>query len=191
MSDYDHLDPYDDWPDDDPASTTRRQTAPAGGRVLWGRVAFYGVTLLLAFLLGRFTAPSDDAETVADLESDKADLEARIEQLEAEIEALEAGGVNDDGAAAPEAEAVSDDDADDVADEGGASDDDAGTPTDEEASPSPDEGTVHVVRDGEHLFGIAEAHYGDGERWRDIAEANGLSSEDVLIEGTELIIPPP
>ncbi len=34
--------------------------------------------------------------------------------------------------------------------------------------------TTHAVKDGELLFDIAKAQYGDGNQWKKIADANGL-----------------
>jgi len=49
--------------------------------------------------------------------------------------------------------------------------------------------TVHKVAVGEHLWAIAERHYGSGYNWVDIAKANNLSNPNRLLVGQELTIP--
>ena len=46
-----------------------------------------------------------------------------------------------------------------------------------------------VVEKGDNLWKIAEKQYGSGYNWVDIAEANNLTSPDMLNEGQELSIP--
>jgi nucleoid-associated protein YgaU len=48
-------------------------------------------------------------------------------------------------------------------------------PTDATAAPSGQEDpnkTIHIVQTGQHLYGLAEDYYGDGEQWSRIWEAN-------------------
>lgn len=47
----------------------------------------------------------------------------------------------------------------------------------------------HVVQEGETLWSIAEKYYQSGYNWVDIAEANNLSSANVIEQGQELTIP--
>ena len=48
---------------------------------------------------------------------------------------------------------------------------------------------VYVVRKGDTLWSIADAYYGDGQRWRDILEANpGLEPTKMRV-GQQLILP--
>ncbi|QBI21356.1 LysM peptidoglycan-binding domain-containing protein [Egibacter rhizosphaerae] len=198
MSDYDDPDLFED----DRGAPAR---APADGRILWGRVAVLAVVLILAFAVGRWSAPGDDTDRIAELEAENEALEEDIEQLEAEIDALEAGGTED----APADDEDGGDEAEDGADDGDEAtaaandgeDGDGGNDSSEEADDSEDqEGSdesddvtsgvsQHDVREGDHLYGLAENYYGDGERWRDIAEANDLTSEDVLRPGMTLEIP--
>src|SRR5690606_6118361 len=74
-----------------------------GGRVLWGRVAVFGVALLLALILGRCTAgggggvPEDEhrqvVERLSEAESTIANQEATIQQLQDNLqEVLGQGG---------------------------------------------------------------------------------------------------
>jgi Contractile injection system tube protein/LysM domain len=48
---------------------------------------------------------------------------------------------------------------------------------------------VHVVRDGDSLQSIAHRSYGDPNRWRMIAEANGIDNPLHLRRGTALDLP--
>ncbi|RMH58363.1 MAG: LysM peptidoglycan-binding domain-containing protein [Candidatus Hydrogenedentota bacterium] len=49
--------------------------------------------------------------------------------------------------------------------------------------------TTHIVSAGETLFSIALHYYGDGTRYRRIAEANGLKPPYVIHPGQKLLIP--
>lgn len=49
---------------------------------------------------------------------------------------------------------------------------------------------IHVVTEGETLWGISDYRYGDPTKWRTIASENGISNPRTLQPGTELIIPP-
>lgn len=60
----------------------------------------------------------------------------------------------------------------------------------------PEEGKVpeylpkeHTVQAGNHLWAIAEQHFGSGYNWVDIAEANDLVNPDYLEAGQKLKIP--
>jgi len=50
-------------------------------------------------------------------------------------------------------------------------------------------GKTYTVSKGDNLWKIAENAYGSGYNWVDIAEANELTSPDILNEGQELSIP--
>ena len=50
-------------------------------------------------------------------------------------------------------------------------------------------GKTYKVSSGDNLWKIAENAYGSGYNWVDIAEANNLTSPDMLNEGQELSIP--
>lgn len=58
------------------------------------------------------------------------------------------------------------------------------------AAPTHDD---HVMREGETLFQICAAHYGDGNAWKTVAEYNGLSERDAgrLKKGTNIRLPRP
>jgi nucleoid-associated protein YgaU len=47
----------------------------------------------------------------------------------------------------------------------------------------------YVVLPGDTLMGIAAAHFGDGNRWRLIADANGIEDPRSLVPGRTLAIP--
>lgn len=89
----------------------------------------------------------------------------------------EAGGSGDDDA---------DDDAVDAGDPAGedAGEDDADD--DDEPEEVPD---TYEVQGGDTLYSIAEEVYGDGSRWTEIAEANGIDEGSALSVGTVLEIP--
>jgi|SRR6478609_2552160 len=48
---------------------------------------------------------------------------------------------------------------------------------------------VHIVRDGDRIWDIAEDRYGDGKLWYIIADANSLVNPFELETNTSLIIP--
>ncbi len=61
-----------------------------------------------------------------------------------------------------------------------------------QATPAPTHDD-HVIREGETLFQICAAHYGDGNSWREVAQFNGLSERDAgrLRQGTHIRLPRP
>ena len=48
----------------------------------------------------------------------------------------------------------------------------------------------HTVKSGDTLWDLADKHYGDGSRWREIANANGVTNPRTLQIGKTLTIPP-
>jgi nucleoid-associated protein YgaU len=48
---------------------------------------------------------------------------------------------------------------------------------------------VHTVKRGENLWQIATQYFGDGFKWKDIADANNLDNTGDIEEGQKLIIP--
>lgn len=149
-----------------------------GGRVLWGRVAFFGVALLLSFLLGRGCAAGVPQ---ADYDASQARVEELAQekrQLEQELQALSDGaprppegeeeGEGEDGEEAEDAE-----------------------PTSDTTSASTEDGArIYTVQPRDNLRSIAERFYGDGNKHELISEANGIDSDNVLQVGQELEIPP-
>lgn len=49
--------------------------------------------------------------------------------------------------------------------------------------------TRHKVEDSDTLFDIAQAYYGDGNRYNEIAKANNNQNSNTLKIGQELQIP--
>lgn len=47
----------------------------------------------------------------------------------------------------------------------------------------------HIIFPGDSLWTIAQHYYGDGARWKEIADANNLTSYSILSAGQELNIP--
>jgi nucleoid-associated protein YgaU len=145
------------------------------GRILWGRIAVYGVVFVVIFLLvswwgGRGSDGEDDR--VVELEAQVDALAAENRELQDTIDAMSAG----------EEEPPADEEEADAAEEPEEN-------ADEEPEPEPETQT-YVVQPGDTLRGIAEEVYGDPAQWEAIAEANGLTRETVLTVGQELVIPP-
>ena len=55
-------------------------------------------------------------------------------------------------------------------------------------APPPDTST-YVVQKGDTLWSIARRVYGDGQRWKDIAAANGITDPTKIRVGQSLILP--
>lgn len=49
--------------------------------------------------------------------------------------------------------------------------------------------TTHTVENGDLLFDIAQAYYGDGNQWHKISDANGGVKPESLKVGQNLQIP--
>ncbi len=56
-------------------------------------------------------------------------------------------------------------------------------------APRPAAALTHTVRAGETLSRIAEIHLGDADRWREIADANGIADPRALQAGQTLKVP--
>lgn len=149
-----------------------------GGQVLWGRVAIFGVALLLAFFLGRGCASGVPEEDLDAARAQIAEYSEENEQLRQEIEALsgdDTSGEATEGEEAPETA-------------GETSDDTAGETSDDTAAA---DGTrIYTVQPNDNLRSIAQRFYGDGNKHELISEANGIDSDNVLQVGQELEIPP-
>ncbi len=48
---------------------------------------------------------------------------------------------------------------------------------------------IHTVESGDRLYDIAQAYYGDGNLWGQIAAANGNIPPETLRPGKPLVIP--
>lgn len=188
-------------------------------RILWGRVAFYGLSLLLVFALGSWSAADDTAD--AQLAETRAEVERLAQEnvnLRAEKEALEAGGALDAEASAPDdeepddpegggpngidpgdtdpdgsvaegSESPAEDDGTEDGDDGDGNAAEAVDPDEAPAAEEPGSGT-YVVRQGDTGMSIAEEVYGDQDLWPLIAEANDLGGANALQVDQELVIPP-
>ena len=130
-------------------------------KVLWGRVVVLFLFLLIAFLIGRWTAGGESGDAAA-LQRQLNEANAEIEDLTEELEAQE-----------EQPAAV-------VTETPGATE----TPPAEEG-----EGETYVVKQGDTLRGIATCFYGDPALDDVIMEANGIDDPENLSIGDELIIP--
>lgn len=145
---------------------------PYEARILWGRIAAYGAAFVLVFLLGTaFGGRGGVPESqVTELRDQVSELAAENEQLEERISAMTAEDQD-----RPRVEPTA-------------------TPTPTETAAADDGDTqgqrTYVVQPGDNLYGIAIEMYGDGSKFRRIAEANGIDSDDTLVVGQELVIPP-
>jgi LysM repeat protein len=54
---------------------------------------------------------------------------------------------------------------------------------------APPSAQTYTVEPGDSLWAIAERFYGDGNRYRDIAQANGIANPDLVNVGQALTIP--
>ena len=150
--------------------------------VLWGRIAALLLALLVAFTLGRATAPAPEGVGERELADVRAELRRAQEdnqRLQADVEAAEAEAQAAEAEAEAAAEATG---ATTAPDEEGPRE--QTTPTQEEP-----EGDTYVVRGGDTLQSIATEFYEDPSLADVIAEANGLTDPSLLTPGTELIIP--
>ena len=50
--------------------------------------------------------------------------------------------------------------------------------------------TTYTIREGDTLWSIAEEHYGDGQRWQDILDANPGLQPRKMSAGQEIVLPP-
>lgn len=146
---------------------------PRGERVLWGRIALLAGVLLLAFLIGRMSAPDGISEARFERVSDELDAaNAEIGNLRGQVETLQ-----QEAAAAPE-------------EEGEEATEAPAEPEAEEEQDPAQEARSYVVKSGDTLSTIAERFYGDTGYASLIAEANGITDPAALHVGTELTIPP-
>lgn len=166
--------------------SSRSSSGNGPGRVLWGRVAFTGALLLLAFLLGRWSVDAgveqaryDEAQRrIAELEQENRDLAAgRVAVAAGGIDTPPAGEEAEDTGAAPEAAGAA-----------------GPTPTPPaEQPPAQDQppagGQQYTVQEGDTLQSIAQRVYGDGTKFPLIEQANNVDSTNLRV-GATLTIPP-
>lgn len=68
----------------------------------------------------------------------------------------------------------------------------SGPVVDDRSVSDSDQGSTYTVEKGDTLWDIAERHYGDGSRWKDILEANPEIEDPKMIrEGQEIVLPNP
>ena len=153
-----------------------------GPRVLWGRLIFFAVALLLVFLMGRCVGvragsggqDEELANRVMELSSDKAQLQQELAAALAtqnqnnnnNNQNGDGGGGDGDGEAEP-----------------------TEASTDGETDPLPSDGETYTVQSGDTLVTIARNFYGDAQKYQLIVDANNLDSTTLTV-GQELIIPP-
>lgn len=149
-----------------------------GGRVLWGRVAFFGITLLLAFFLGRCTSDGVPPEQLVAAENRNEELSRQIDELESELESVQSE--NADGAQGGENENATN----------GEASGNGGSEGSNSNGSAADTERTHVVERGETLSELADRYYGDGDKHTLITEANDIDEDNPLQVGQELVIPP-
>ncbi|SEQ90702.1 LysM peptidoglycan-binding domain-containing protein [Lentzea albida] len=62
-------------------------------------------------------------------------------------------------------------------------------PAEEAPAPAAPQVRTHEVASGDTLWAIAESYYGDGNRYGEIASANGIANPDLIHPGQVLTIP--
>jgi len=152
-----------DWDyGDEPPQNTGRDVP----NILWGRLIALGVLALIAFLLGRWSAPNGiDEEQLSALRADNRQAQQQIEELEAALRQ------NQTQPTATPTPSVT-----------------VGDQTDE-ADDANFDGRTYVVQSGDTLRGIAERFCEDPTEDDLIADFNGIADPTLITPGTELRIP--
>lgn len=57
---------------------------------------------------------------------------------------------------------------------------------DKEENPDTKDKKVHKIQSGDTLYNIAKKYYGDGNKYMDIAEKNGISNPNLILDGQEI-----
>jgi LysM repeat protein len=170
--------------------TTRSRTHPPEPRILYGRIAVYAASLLLAFVVGTIVGGgSPDEGELAEAQSEVAELRRANYDLEQQVAAYAAGqvlppGTDPAAAALEDGEPSADPDGVDTAEVNPAQPADDAAP----ATALPPGASTYEVQAGDTLTSIAERVYGDGTKFDLIAAANGVDAQ--LEIGQELVIPP-
>lgn len=148
-------------------------------RVLWGRLAFFAVALLLAFVFGRCTKADGVSQAEYNASQEQVvELTSENAVLNQQLEAATSGAADDGEEQAP----------DDTAEGNG---EDEGDGEDEGEGDEPvGDGERYTVQSGDTLTVIAEEFYGDPRKFDLIVDANNLDSATGLRVGQVLVIPP-
>lgn len=160
-----------------------------GGRILWGRIAFFTVALLLVFFLGRCTESGGvPMSQVQQLEEQVADLSEQNTRLNDQLAAAQA---NASSSLAGSRQEASEDESEstDERESSTEAETESGTSSRERSSTAGLGSRTYVVQKGDYLYGIAERFYGDRSQADLIAAANGITDESPLRVGQRLIIP--
>ena len=156
MNDYDPTRPFQS---SEPDPSLEWEEDDGGPKLLWGRVLALFAVLLVAFLIGRASAPDDSAQ-LAELQEDLADAREQIEAFQEQTIPPIATDTPPD----------TNEDEDDV--------EPTDTPTDEETDEETDdgegevEGKSYTVKDGDNYYKISEKQFGDPAGGPCIEEAN-------------------
>lgn len=153
---------------------TEPEPTPLATNVLWGRVATAAVVVLIAFGLGRCSAPEAaeaPADEVTQLDAQVAELQATNDQLRAQVDDLTAQITELESAPAPTQPSATE------------------TTTAEPAPAAGEPGGTWTVEPGDTLQAIAIDVYGDRARADLIAAANGIDKSTTLQVGQVLQLP--
>ena len=168
MSDYDPTRPF---ASDEPDPTYDWDDEPPSPKLLWGRVIALAAVLILAFLLGRATAPDDSAEEVDQLQAQLEEAGARISSLEDE---------RDFGATATETPPGDESPTETTSPDDGAGGGDGGGGGGEDIVKN------YTVKTGDTYNEIADQFFGDPSLGSCIADAN---DDETLIVGETINVP--
>lgn len=135
----------------------------SGTNVLWGRVAVLAIVLVLAFLIGRISAPNGIPLATVDR------LQSQLDQAQNEMDSLRSQ--LDDAQATIAAQA-------------------SPSPSGSEDTATGGKATTYVVKPGDSLSSIAAKFYGDASLGHYIAESNDLTDPGQLKVDQTLKIPP-
>ena len=150
--------PYEPQPTYDWDITEEKPERP---NILWGRAVVLGAILLIAFFIGRVSAPDGiPSEQVKALKNEKADLQSQVDELKAALAAQPTPTPS-------------------VTVGGGGE-----TTTDNTFN-----GKTYVVQSGDTLRDIADRFCGDPTKDDILADFNGLDDPSSIRPGDEIQIP--
>lgn len=143
-------------------------------RILWGRLAFFLLAIVLAFSVGRCTKSSGvDEDTFAAEQQRVLELQSENTVLQQQVDAAADQGANQGN-------------------NGGNDQEPAGGQTEAPSAteePVSGEGQTYTVQPNDTLTTIAQKFYGEQSKYDLIVDANNLSDDTPLRVGQELIIP--